>query len=377
ALVKSVNSSRGAAEQRGLFIGRRCRSDALERVPKRRVADPHLVDREIALERAAPCAKPFDARLDIRAPAGRQLLRRHWAWCRVVVERRKPHHHSTELHDDVRTGGYLWHGSLPLRLNLLLPAGERTIAQRHAGMVHDDRRIGTRTRQIDQVAVLWMIDQRIQRQPHGGQSGEARSKIRAQIESGTGAMVIVSDDRVIVPAGGVANAAQSTAARLDQGGEYRFYPVAEREVRESHDAGGDAGLDVRIALTSRRDACGEFDLADRAEFDRSFGSLISAAFDHDGCHNVVAGSSVGEIVLEEIAPWCFPEVMMAIDDGECRLQDFLRFSLSQPIFTRREDPAESFRRIVGTHLISGSLIAQGNHLHSPPIWRRAARTKSR
>src|SRR6476659_4657276 len=116
-------------------------------------------------------------------------------------------------------------------------------------------------------------------------------------------MMIISDDGIIMPAGRVANAAQSAAARLDQGGEYRFHPVAEREVRESHDAGSDAGLDVRIGLTSRRDTCSEFDLADRPQFDRSHGSLMVAAFDCDRCHDVVAASGVSEIVLEEIAPW--------------------------------------------------------------------------
>jgi len=173
------------------------------------------------------------------------------------------------------------------------------------------------------------------------------------------------------------NAAQSPGARLDQGGEYMFHAIAEREVRESHDAGSDAGLDPQIGLTLRRNTCSEFDLADGTEFDRSFGSLMRAAFDHDGRHNVVAGSDVGEIVLEEIAPCCFPEVMMAIDDGEFRLQNFLRLSLSQPIFTRREDPAESLRQIVGTHLISGFPDRAGRSLHSPPIYRRAARSKSR
>src|SRR3984893_324980 len=60
-------------------------------------------------------------------------------------------------------------------------------------------------------------------------------------------------------------------------GEYMFHPIAEREVRESHDAGSDAGLDPQIGLTLRRDTCSEFDLADGTEFDRSFGSLMRTA----------------------------------------------------------------------------------------------------
>jgi hypothetical protein len=61
----------------------------------------------------------------------------------------------------------------------------------------------------------------------------------------------------------------------------------------------------------RRDTCSEFDLADGTEFDRSLGSLMVPAFDHDGCHDVVAGFDVGEIVLEEIAALVLPRG----DDG--------------------------------------------------------------
>src|SRR5215831_15082096 len=52
-------------------------------------------------------------------------------------------------------------------------------------------------------------------------------------------------------------------------------------------------------------------------------------------------------------------MMMGIDDGEIRLQDFFLMSLSQPVCTGREDPAESLRGIVVTHLISGFSLSRG------------------
>src|SRR5262249_22110906 len=146
-----------------------------------------------------------------------------------------------------------------------------------------------------------------------------------------------------------ANAAKSPLARVDHGGEDRFDPIAEREVGKPDDAGRDKGL-ARIVLALRRNVCGKFDLTDRAQFCRSFGSLMSTAFDQDGCHHAVAGSGIGEKVREEIAPRRAPEVVMSVDDGELRFQYRLRLGAAQPVFARCGDSAESFRLVVG-HLI--------------------------
>ena len=66
--VETVNPACGAAEQGGFFVDRHCRSDALERIPQRSVADTYFIDRKIAFEGAALSAELFDAGLDVRLP---------------------------------------------------------------------------------------------------------------------------------------------------------------------------------------------------------------------------------------------------------------------------------------------------------------------
>ena len=62
-------TGRGAGEQLALLVGRGAAGDALERVPQRRVTDPHLVDRKVAFEHAALGAEQFDAGFDKGPPA--------------------------------------------------------------------------------------------------------------------------------------------------------------------------------------------------------------------------------------------------------------------------------------------------------------------
>src|ERR1700730_5032371 len=65
---ETVGAACGAGEQSALLVGRGAGDDALEGVPQRLVADRHLVDREVALEHAAPRPEQFDASLDIGPP---------------------------------------------------------------------------------------------------------------------------------------------------------------------------------------------------------------------------------------------------------------------------------------------------------------------
>ena len=78
-------------------------------------------------------------------------------------------------------------------------------------MVHDDIRVGTGARQIDQVGVLVVVDERVERQSHGSQSVQPGAEVGAQVVAGTRAMMIVADDRIVVPAGGIAHAAKAAA----------------------------------------------------------------------------------------------------------------------------------------------------------------------
>ena len=45
-------------------------------------------------------------------------------------------------------------------------AGERAVAERQAGVVHDDARFRTGAREVNQVGVLMMVDERVEGQTH-------------------------------------------------------------------------------------------------------------------------------------------------------------------------------------------------------------------
>src|SRR6202521_4713870 len=99
--VQAIDAPCGAAEQSGLFVDRRRCGDALERVPQGGISDPHLVDGKIAFEGAALRPEKLAARLDVRSPKGRQLVRGRGGRQLVVVVGGEPHHHAAELHGDV------------------------------------------------------------------------------------------------------------------------------------------------------------------------------------------------------------------------------------------------------------------------------------
>ena len=133
---------------------------------------------------------------------------------------------------------------------------------------------GTRARQIDQVGVLVVVDQCVERQSHGGQPIEAGAEVGAQIVAGPGAMVIVADHRVLVPAGRIANAAKTAPACLDQCGQYGLHAIAERQVGVADDAGGDARLATMFGIALRREARDELDLADGTQLGRPVRPIV-------------------------------------------------------------------------------------------------------
>src|SRR5207253_570474 len=87
--------------------------------------------------------------------------------------------------------------------------------------------------------------------------------------------------------------------------------VAEREIREAHDAGGHAGLAVAAAVAHRRHPRHELGLTDRAHLLRAARAIHRLAFDEDGGDDVVARADVVEELVEQIAmPSPLPEMMM-------------------------------------------------------------------
>ena len=107
-------------------------------------------------------------------------------------------------------------------------------------------------------------------------------------------MVIVADDRIVVPAGGVADAAKAAAAGLDQSSQYGLHSLAERQVRVTDNSGGHASLATMVGVALLRETRDVFDLADGAQLDRPVLAIALAAVDEDGRFYVVAACGVGQ-----------------------------------------------------------------------------------
>ena len=130
------------------------------------------------------------------------------------------------------------------------------------------------------------------------------------------------------------DAAEAAVAGDDFGFQHRLGAVAEQQIDVADDAGADRGLAVAAAGGHRRDAVGEFDLADRAERFRPVGAVHRAAIDIDGGDDVVAGGDVGRHLLDHVAQAAaVPEMMMRIDDRARGVDDLLGM-LRKPVFAR-------------------------------------------
>src|SRR5262249_48045722 len=106
------------------------------------------------------------------------------------------------------------------------------------------------------------------------------------------------DDRIGIPAGGIADATEAPAARRDLGFEHGGNPITQGEVGVTYDAPADARGPIAAAVAHGGDASHELDLADGLHLFGAAGAVHRAAFlEHRG-DDVVAGVQVGEQLVE-------------------------------------------------------------------------------
>ena len=117
--------------------------------------------------------------------------------------------------------------------------------------------------------------------------------------------------------------AAETRAGVEVGFEYRSHRVAEAEVGEADDPGGDPSR-ILGALQTRRATVHEFGLADWPQLYRTVCPVLLVALDIDGAGYPVAAARVGKKVLGEIAVRReFPEVVVRVADLEVGLDRVL------------------------------------------------------
>src|SRR5262249_15308878 len=144
-----------------------------------------------------------------------------------------------ELHRDVFTARELSDVCLPRREYLVALAGVWSVAQRAAAVADDDIRVGTGPREIDRVRQLRMELPRVERQTERGEPREPRAEVGARHQVRGGGRLAVADDRIRVPRGRMADAAEAAAARAYVLLEHGLDAVTQGEVREADDAGRD------------------------------------------------------------------------------------------------------------------------------------------
>jgi len=134
---------------------------------------------------------------------------------------------------------------------------------------------------------------------------------------------------------------EAAAAGLQVRLQHRLDAVAQREIGEAHDAGGDARRPVLPARAHRGLAGHELGLAHRPHLLGPRRAVHRVAFEEDGGDQVVAGRGVREEVGQEVAvPAAIPEVMVRVDERQVGLEDGLGRLGGQPRLVGRVDPAE-------------------------------------
>ena len=250
-------------EERGLLVLGEAGRDALERVPQDAIRRADLVDWEVALEHAALDAEAVDR---VQVPLARglgQLGRGGRLGALVEVEAVERHDEPAQLGHDVATLGERPDGAAPAGEDLRTPATIGPDAERPAEVIEHDRRVGERPREVRHLAELWVIAPGVERQPAPRQLGEATAEARIAEEPRRRVRVRVAHGLAGVPAGRVTDTTEARAGR-QVGVQHGAHGLAERQIRERHDAGRDARGPVAAARAHGGDAVDELRLAHRA-----------------------------------------------------------------------------------------------------------------
>jgi hypothetical protein len=215
-------------------------------------------------------------------------------------------------------------------------------------VAHDDVGVGDAARQVDSLGQLRMKHPGVERQPERGQPREPGAEFLALHVVRTGRDSEGADDRARVPRRRMAHAAEAPAAGADVRLQHGLDPLAEREVGEAHDAGGDPRRSVLAAIAHGRHAGDELGLAHRPHLHGAVGAIHRVALEEHGGDHVVAGAEVGQQLVEQVAmirP--DPQMMVRVDDRQVRLEDRLGRRLGQPRLVGGVDPAVLGRARMG------------------------------
>ena len=190
----------------------------------------------------------------------------------------------------------------------------------------------------------------VEREPEPGEHGQARPEVRPLVDVRPVGHRAVADDVARVPRRRVPHPAEAPATGAQMRLQHRLHAVAQGEIREAHDAGGDPRGPVHAARAHRGLAGHELGLAHRPHLHGPGRAVHRVAFEEHGGDQVVAGRRVREEVGQEVAvALAVPQVVMRVDDRQLGLEDGLGRLRGQPRLVRMVDPAELGRTVGCAH----------------------------
>jgi hypothetical protein len=209
----------------------------------------------------------------------------------------------------------------------------------------------------DDIGQLGMIQPGVKGQPECSEARQTGSEILSSQHMWPCCRAAVANHIAGIPAGRVTHTAKSSTAGPYMCLQHRFDTVAECQVGEAHDTGGDTRRPIETAGTHGRDTGDKLSFADRPHLFWPAGAVHGVTFFEHRSDNAVAGTDIGEKVVEQVAmirP--LPQVMVGIDNGQVRSEDRLRRLFRQPHLVRRGDPAKLSRLYGHAHADSLSCL---------------------
>ncbi len=145
-----------------------------------------------------------------------------------------------------------------------------------------------------------------------------------------------------VETSGVADSAKSRGRRCEVRAQYRLDRSAEAQVGKAHDPRRDSRVAISAARTLSCDTIDELGLAHRLHRWVAVGAVHRHAFDEDGSNHAMAGASIVQDLVEQIAAaGMVPKMMMRIDNRQRRFEW---------LFDNFGDPGFSFSLSTCRHL---------------------------
>ena len=168
-------------------------------------------------------------------------------------------------------------------------------------MVQNDRRCGEGAGQVDGVRKLRLQKPGVERQAQAFEVFEPRAEGLGTIETGVDPVQRTQDVLVRIKRRGIANSAETTAARADVGFKDRRDRITQQQIGATDNARAGAEIPIDATCAHCGDAVHKLGLADDTPLDRAVRLVEGSALDEDGGDDIVTAGRIGDQLIQQIA----------------------------------------------------------------------------